>query len=269
MKKLNSLSKLGINVVISMLSLVTIYDIVNSDKAMALTLTTGLTVNNGGDYNLTLESADGSRFTINITGIKQFTSAENKAKLIEGKFNNQSDWRADRNGNTLTFWHRDKSGTFVKVKKFVDPNDSTGEVDTITSLYGGTFGFGIDEGLLASGYDDSGNQSFASIETTLGYATLLINSGDTSEFIVSSLFDNLKNDGVDISSISTTSFQLMDTSVNGFMRFQITDNNLNYSFDGISAQSNVVPEPLTIFGAGTAIGFGTGFKRKLAKAKKK
>lgn len=30
-----------------------------------------------------------------------------------------------------------------------------------------------------------------------------------------------------------------------------------------------VLEPLTILGAGTAIAFGTGFKRKLAKAKKK
>ncbi|WP_048753665.1 PEP-CTERM sorting domain-containing protein, partial [Crocosphaera watsonii] len=30
-----------------------------------------------------------------------------------------------------------------------------------------------------------------------------------------------------------------------------------------------VPEPLTILGAGTAIAFGVGFKRKLGKAKKK
>ena len=30
-----------------------------------------------------------------------------------------------------------------------------------------------------------------------------------------------------------------------------------------------IPEPLTILGAGTAIAFGAGFKRKLAKAKKK
>ena len=30
-----------------------------------------------------------------------------------------------------------------------------------------------------------------------------------------------------------------------------------------------IPEPLTILGAGTAIAFGTGFKRKLGKAKKK
>ncbi|MDJ0599151.1 MAG: PEP-CTERM sorting domain-containing protein [Crocosphaera sp.] len=29
-----------------------------------------------------------------------------------------------------------------------------------------------------------------------------------------------------------------------------------------------VPEPLTILGAGSAIAFGTAFKRKLAKAKK-
>ena len=33
--------------------------------------------------------------------------------------------------------------------------------------------------------------------------------------------------------------------------------------------NHAVPEPLTILGAGTAIAFGTTFKRKLAKAKKK
>ncbi|EHJ15070.1 PEP-CTERM sorting domain-containing protein, partial [Crocosphaera watsonii] len=36
-------------------------------------------------------------------------------------------------------------------------------------------------------------------------------------------------------------------------------------FDGAAA----VPEPLTILGAGAAIGFGSAFKRKLAQAKKK
>ena len=35
------------------------------------------------------------------------------------------------------------------------------------------------------------------------------------------------------------------------------------------APNTPVPEPLTILGAGTAIAFGAGFKRKLAKAKKK
>lgn len=37
----------------------------------------------------------------------------------------------------------------------------------------------------------------------------------------------------------------------------------------VFAGAAAVPEPLTILGAGTAIAFGTGFKRKLAKAKKK
>ena len=35
------------------------------------------------------------------------------------------------------------------------------------------------------------------------------------------------------------------------------------------AYHQAVPEPLTILGAGTAIGFGTTFKRKLAQTKKK
>ncbi len=39
------------------------------------------------------------------------------------------------------------------------------------------------------------------------------------------------------------------------------------SYDNLTVM--VVPEPLTILGVGTAIAFGTDFKRKLAKAKKK
>ncbi|EHJ14700.1 PEP-CTERM sorting domain-containing protein [Crocosphaera watsonii] len=37
----------------------------------------------------------------------------------------------------------------------------------------------------------------------------------------------------------------------------------------IAVEREVVQEPLTILGTGTAIAFGAGFKRKLAKAKKK
>ena len=51
---------------------------------------------------------------------------------------------------------------------------------------------------------------------------------------------------------------------------------LNYyvvisNFDNVrlSVEKAVVPEPLTILGAGTAIAFGAGFKRKLGKANKK
>ncbi len=45
------------------------------------------------------------------------------------------------------------------------------------------------------------------------------------------------------------------------------EGNSNTSNDEIVLE--VVPEPLTIFGGGTAIAFGAGFKRKLAKVKKK
>lgn len=36
-----------------------------------------------------------------------------------------------------------------------------------------------------------------------------------------------------------------------------------------NVRTSTIPEPLTILGAGTAIAFGTGFKRKLSKTKKK
>ncbi len=70
--------------------------------------------------------------------------------------------------------------------------------------------------------------------------------------------------------------------------FPSTDdiNSLRFSFGGINSSTfdsigldnlqitngedlATVPEPLTILGAGTAVAFGAGFKRKLAKAKKK
>ncbi len=41
------------------------------------------------------------------------------------------------------------------------------------------------------------------------------------------------------------------------------------SIQTVEETTTPIPEPLTILGAGTAIAFGAGFKRKLAKAKKK
>ena len=57
--------------------------------------------------------------------------------------------------------------------------------------------------------------------------------------------------------------------------FYIRDSSFSYEdspgiLDGKGSVSyKITPEPLTILGAGTAIAFGAGFKRKLAKARKK
>ena len=60
--------------------------------------------------------------------------------------------------------------------------------------------------------------------------------------------------------------------VSSFNLDQFEDFNNELLLLGISLSEtgniNVVPEPLTILGAGTAIAFGTTFKRKLIKAKK-
>lgn len=55
-------------------------------------------------------------------------------------------------------------------------------------------------------------------------------------------------------------------SVNAFL----TGSNRQVDFQniGFTGEVSAIPEPLTILGAGTAVAFGTGFKRKLGKAKK-
>lgn len=58
----------------------------------------------------------------------------------------------------------------------------------------------------------------------------------------------------------------------GYIRSSTQNGPVGTTMNGIdnwSVEIQVVPEPLTILGAGTAVAFGTSFKRKLAKAKKK
>ena len=56
-----------------------------------------------------------------------------------------------------------------------------------------------------------------------------------------------------------------------FISPKINFNNVRFDPCDLPEQTPVepVPEPLTILGAGTAVAFGTSFKRKLAKAKSK
>ncbi len=57
-----------------------------------------------------------------------------------------------------------------------------------------------------------------------------------------------------------------------FVHFQIIDNYgdpRGTTYGEVAFKTGTVPEPLTILGAGTAVAFGAGFKRKLGKAKKK
>lgn len=61
-----------------------------------------------------------------------------------------------------------------------------------------------------------------------------------------------------------------DVSINKLTGILGPGEGINFNVEVFGfGQVETVPEPLTILGAGTAIAFGTGFKRKLAKAKKK
>ncbi len=86
----------------------------------------------------------------------------------------------------------------------------------------------------------------------LDYSQLLYSSGDITVL------------GSDASEFTFTNIVRSDG-----VRIQFGPDAFNVGIDNIEFDVSVVPEPLTILGAGTAIAFGTGFKRKLAKAKKK
>ncbi len=67
---------------------------------------------------------------------------------------------------------------------------------------------------------------------------------------------------------TTSAFGANDVAISGNL-FAVGDTQGGPGSSGAVFLYQPVPEPLTILGAGTAIAFGTAFKRKLAKAKKK
>lgn len=117
-------------------------------------------------------------------------------------------------------------------------------------------------------------------EVTVAPTTLLVNAINNS-----TVFGTEKGDfSGDFFTVSATNDAEPNTFSSTFTLFinfdgpiQSNQNVLNSNFSlnsntiSLSSPFNVtvVPEPLTILGTVTAIGFGTAFKRKLGKAKKK
>ena len=112
----------------------------------------------------------------------------------------------------------------------------------------------------------------------VGFNETLTLEFDPEVFLLEATFARVdRNDQVTISIDTTTIFNgtipqigtvdLTNSPSGVVANFSVTDRNDNYFLSSVSV--NAVPEPLTILGAGSAIAFGAGFKRKLGKVKKK
>ncbi|CCQ49461.1 PEP-CTERM sorting domain-containing protein [Crocosphaera watsonii] len=145
---------------------------------------------------------------------------------------------------------------------FVDLDGSTGTAGTLTSKQTFTFNPGD---ILTLQYDLSPG---ARPNTSFGNNILIVSLGD--------IYRTVHATGVGFP--LKTPFKSFSTTIHVTER---TRGNLVFSHLGgdtqgiyldnvrLSVEKAVVPEPLTILGAGTAIAFGAGFKRKLGKANKK
>ncbi len=60
-----------------------------------------------------------------------------------------------------------------------------------------------------------------------------------------------------------------DPLIGQALGIRLSSSGIQTNFDNVTLDATAVPEPLTILGVGTAIGFGTIFKRKIAKSKSK
>ena len=196
------------------------------------------------DYTFTLVAPDGTEQKFEVKDIAASDNAKQKAIKIQFVVAGVDKWDAIRDGNKLTFTYEKTPGKKVEISQIKDIVDRTGEKETIKAVASlwGVFDFGLDNSILASGIDYDGNQSFVSVQTSLGNSTISINTGDTAEDLIDSLFLDLFDDGVDIRMTSSTTFDIFDFEIDPFISYQITDSNI--FVNGGSGES-FVPEPST------------------------
>ena len=149
--------------------------------------------------------------------------------------------------------------------------------DGVTEITHWTFDFTNDPNL--SQFPNGGTLNKALLMLTLSPRNTLITTDSTGIPGVKQLKISDSSGVPSIGTTGTITFDLLDfgfTSADILGAFNNPDTNVIpwfYQNDAIISFAKLelyaVPEPLTILGAGTAIAFGTGFKRKLAKVKKK
>ncbi len=106
---------------------------------------------------------------------------------------------------------------------------------------------------------------------TLMFDILGQNPGFTSDNVMTVSLGSLLSETFDVSNTGTIIRTIdVTTDITTNLIFDHAGGDFGgLILDNVKLENTPVPEPLTILGAGTAVAFGAGFKRKLAKAKKK
>lgn len=267
--------------------------LVFSNQAKAdIKLTTGETQNAGVVlYRVTFNNGDQTRFRQDLA---KGTGALFKAELLEAMFKNPSDMLQTPPEKALPVdvTRMQNMLIFKGIKSLQKLVDSTGEVSKMEAINNqkptkATFDNELIEVAPSlSGLDSDGNESMflaslgfeTNTETILASSQFLFSElgGNSIDDLLLTTFTDLQiqlpiefqpNLSLDLINDEISFIFPEDTKVGtGFIESQSTDTNTSASLE---IDIVVVPEPLTILGTGAAIAFGAGFKRKLAKAKKK
>lgn len=201
---------------------------------MAIRLTTSRTQQNGS-FRFKLVAPDGTESPlIEVTDILAGTSAIDKATLIRNNIETDAgnNWRALRDGNTLTFQHKE-GGEWKDVGKIKDIRDMTGEEEVIstTAALPGDFDFGLAAG-VASGRNPAGRQSRLSIVSSFGRASVRIAVQSRSRAVIDSLFVELQRRGANVRRTSPLTIRVRDESHPAFIQYRVSDTSLAISGAG-------------------------------------
>ncbi len=207
-----------------------------------------------------------------LTGINNSLSGIGTFSISSGTIRNTSGAGLDGGG---VFGPGHLFGGLIDYTITFDPNQS---VDSIGFFVGGIALFNESPGAVGGNvldvtYDDGTIQSFSAQEIR-SLLPVVDNNAPSSQAING--FIGVDGDGQLISSfrwLHNRDFNSVDDIIFGTAEASGTLGLQSFAEFGVDGErpepTNAVPEPLTILGAGTAIAFGTGFKRKLAKALKK
>ena len=217
------------------------------------------TVNNGSLHFVISNPNVGPQFpglSIDINNISINATVAQKVALVQAQVAVTDDgWTSTYIGGRLSFKYKGVNAPIIA--PFFDSSGETNQFDPPPGNPppGYAFDFGIG-GTRASGVDGSGTSSFVQVATETGDAYVPIDVGDTPAFLIEKLTADLEDDGVDVAATSPTSFEIVDTTPNAYLDFQITDTNLDVAGAGMAP----IPEPSTFpllgFGLLSFLGYG-------------
>jgi len=224
-------------------------------------------------YEFTLTYKDKKK-KFKIEAISKGTSAEDKAKKIAEYVNahGDGDFIAVRDGAEVSFKYNPPGISSKLVPAEISGiTDTTREADklAVSAPFGAVYDFGLDGG-FASGSTFTGEASILSLMTTGGAATVALTPGLSASEIVDMFFADLTGDGVSLTRLSPTAFEILHSDELSFLSYEMTDTSLFVSGAGARA----VPEPgtatlliLSIFLLGLSkVGLRSRSQRSLVKS---